>query len=151
MARQSGTRKNNPQFTLDNGLVLSLQPISNIVIGRVLVEWIDKHPRPVPPIETLSNGDAWRNENDPAYKEQMDLWSLGVNETRVAYTLFMGIQNRPPKDWVNEIGIYTDKPTLAWLYSQFRSDEEMNSLIEAIVGLSEATGTALDEAKKNSA
>lgn len=149
MGKTMGTRKNNPQFTLQNGLVLSLKPVANVVLGRIITEWVRKNPKPVPLTVTLENGDPWQDTENEHYKDATTLWTIGLQDAQIAHILMAGIQNRPPSDWVNETGIYEDKPTLAWLYSQFSSDEELTELTTAISGLNEATVKAIEEAEKN--
>lgn len=149
MGQRLGTRYDNPRFALGNGVIFDLKPVSGLLVQRYQLEWEQSHPVPVPETVKLANGDPWKDVNAPDYQLAVDLWTRLRNDAVNAFTLKAGIQNRPPKGWVNEWDVAKDEPIVAWIYGQIVDTSDLEDLINAILGLTNATEDGIREAEKN--
>lgn len=138
-----------PQFITESGVILELRPIPPLVLQRWEWEYSKTHPAPMPPLKILANGEEWYDREDATFKEQRALWNNAYREAQLDFVWGRGVVTDPPKNWTSVFGLNGSMPKLNWM-AEFLSDDEIESLTEAITSINLPTEKAVEEAEKNS-
>lgn len=145
--RINGNRQ-QPTFTLSNGTVLALRPITQLIYYRWLNEFNRRYPEPKIPRITLENGDEDYDVENKGYLQMKAEYDLKANLAANDFILRVGVLTTPPPDWVSSFG-FNNEPKLDWLMEQVSDTDELGELIEAISSIDIPTKAATEEAEKN--
>lgn len=148
---------------LRSGVVFDLQPISSLRLMRLYNNTSGKPVEPEPPmVEVLIGGTHKRLEPDPSdadYQLKLELWSQEMEEWErvqrekiLIYAFTQGIVVDVPSTFVDEAAFFIgdNASPLLIKYEYICSlieDDDIEFLMEAIVGQTVATSKGIEEAK----
>lgn len=136
------------------GVVLSLRPISRILVRRMERDTLGK---PKPPIVETEVGPKKvkvkeSNPEDPDYKAALALWNEDHSERMLIYVLFHGVVEGPSAEEIellkdvfpgeNAMGI-----KYAWLNELIPNENEIGELSRIIIGQTLPTAEGINDAE----
>lgn len=146
----------NHQFVTRDGIRLSLQPISKMVLERL---YADQNGKPKPPIVEVTIGGQFvrkePNPDDPDYKLALKKWQDAKNFRLLKFGIVHGVKDCPPVEFVQEYDEYFPGETepnmkYLWIVSMMGPDgEDAKMLADAIVGQTVITETGVKEAENS--
>lgn len=140
--------KNNPRYTLKDGRELRLRVIKGLILQRFNIELKKRYPIVEPPLVKLENGDLWRDVNDEWYKLQREERDQLVNEATAEFLFSNGVLDDPPADWQPFWKSDAD-PRYVWI-SEIIDTDDIDQLMNAIMGIDNVTPDGVEEAEKKS-
>lgn len=137
----------NPEFVLENGVVLQLKRTRNMLNMAFKMEWERKNPAPVPVKYQADNGEWLEDVHEENYKKRRAEWEGHNNYAMLMFLFKSCIVTQPPADFSPDEKLHDD-PKLNWIINII-TDDEWNTLPNAIQGLDEPTKAGLEDAEKN--
>lgn len=144
-----------PTFTSKTGHVFQLQAIQPVLLRRITS---DSWGKPQPPIVESTVGKQKHkvkeaNPNDPDYLQALREWEIEHKDTMLMYVIARGVCDNPPAQALEDLKQFLPGSTDAglkysWVLECLASDDELGSLVEAIVGLSVPTDKGIQTAEE---